>query len=123
MRANKFPDGKGFSMNKLAWSAVCAVLAFSSVPVAAQNAPAPATPAARQQAPNPFQSQPLGDGPWEVQTADAKLNVEVVTKGLDRPWGMAFLPDGAMLLTERTGQLRIVRDGGLDPTPSEGLPT
>jgi len=112
-------------MNKLAWSAVCAALAFSSVTAAAQDAPAPAAPAAPapQQRANPFQSQPLGDGPWEVQSAHAKLNVEVVTKGLDRPWGMAFLPDGAMLITERTGQLRIVRDGVLDPRPIEGLPT
>ena len=50
-------------------------------------APPPRLPARRQ-------TPPLGDGPWDVQSQDAKLHVEVVTKGLDHPWGMAFLPDG-----------------------------
>ena len=38
-----------------------------------------------------------------------------VTKGLSHPWAMAFLPDGAILVTERAGRLRIIRDGVLDP--------
>ena len=41
---------------------------------------------------------------------------------LDHPWGLAFLPNGDMLVTERSGQLRIVRDGVLDPKPIEGVP-
>jgi glucose/arabinose dehydrogenase len=48
--------------------------------------------------------------------------VTVVTKGLERPWGMAFLPNGDMLVTERPGRLRVLRDGRLDPTPITGLP-
>ena len=36
---------------------------------------------------------------------------------------MAFLPDGGMLVTERPGRLRVIRDGVLDPKPIEGLPT
>jgi len=31
--------------------------------------------------------------------------------GLDHPWSLAFLPDGALLVTERPGRLRVVRDG------------
>lgn len=72
--------------------------------------------------PPPFQSQPLAEGPWTIATEAADLRVEVVTRELDRPWGMAFLPDGAMLVTERPGRLRILRDGVLDPRPIAGLP-
>ena len=46
----------------------------------------------------------------------------VVVAGLEHPWGLAFLPDGSMLITERSGALRIVRNGKLDPTPIKGVP-
>jgi glucose/arabinose dehydrogenase len=64
----------------------------------------------------------LGDGPWDFDTETARVHVTVVTKGLDHPWGMAFLPNGDMLVTERPGRLRVVRGGKLDPTPIGGLP-
>lgn len=47
-----------------------------------------------------------------------------VTPGLNRPWGLAWLPGGDMLVTERGGTLRrISRDFRLDPQPIEGVPT
>src|SRR5688500_5751905 len=100
------------------WSGLDAGVALESMASArsAQTAPARApgaAPAARP-APRPAgfpQAQPLGDGPWDVQTWDAKIRVEVVTKGLDHPWGMAFLPDGGILVTERPGRLRVIRNG------------
>ena len=50
------------------------------------------------------------------------LKVETVARGLDRPWALAFLPDGRMLVTERPGRLRIVtRDGKISP-PVSGVP-
>ncbi|HEU4617138.1 MAG TPA: PQQ-dependent sugar dehydrogenase [Gammaproteobacteria bacterium] len=67
-------------------------------------------------------TQPLGDGPWDIDTEKARVHVTVVTKGLDHPWGMAFTPDGSILVTERPGRLRVVRNGTLDPTPIAGMP-
>ena len=66
---------------------------------------------------------PLGSGPWLFDTAEQhKIRVTVVTKGLSHPWAIAFLPSGGMLLTERPGRLRIVRDGMLDPNAILGVP-
>ncbi len=45
-----------------------------------------------------------------------------VVQGLEHPWSVAWLPDGNLLITERPGRLRIVRDGVLDPTPISGIP-
>ena len=50
------------------------------------------------------------------------LSVETVARGLDHPWGLAFLPDGRLLVTERPGRLRIVENGKLIPDPVKGLP-
>ena len=109
-------------MNKLALSAMAVVLAVSGGPVLAQDAPAPAAPPPQRQGPPPTAA--LGDGPWDVQSGDARLHVEVMTRGLDHPWALAFLPGGDMLVTERPGRLRLVRaDGTLDPTAIGGLPT
>jgi aldose sugar dehydrogenase len=41
--------------------------------------------------------------------------VEEITSGLDVPWGVAFLPDGEILITERPGRVRLFREGRLEP--------
>ena len=53
----------------------------------------------------------------------AEVRVVVVTRGLSHPWSMAFLPKGDVLITERGGSLRLVRNGVLLPEPIEGVPT
>ena len=50
------------------------------------------------------------------------FKVVTVVEGLRNPWSMAFLPNGDMLVTERGGTLRIVRDGRLLPDPVPGVP-
>src|SRR5215831_4519128 len=69
-------------------------------------------------------ANPLGDGPWTYTTAErnTRIRVSVVTKGLSHPWGMVWLPNGDMLITERAGRLRIIRNGVLDPEPIAGVP-
>jgi aldose sugar dehydrogenase len=67
-------------------------------------------------------SSVLEDGPWTYRTADADFRAVVVAKGLSHPWSIAFLPNGDMLVTERAGRLRIIRNGVLDPKPVAGLP-
>jgi aldose sugar dehydrogenase len=47
----------------------------------------------------------------------------VLLNNLEHPWSMAWLPDGAMLITERPGRLRLFQNGRLEPTPIAGLPT
>jgi glucose/arabinose dehydrogenase len=45
-----------------------------------------------------------------------------VLEGLENPWGLAFLPDGGALVTERSGRLRRIVNGALDPVPIAGVP-
>lgn len=50
------------------------------------------------------------------------VSVETVASGLEHPWGLDFLPDGRMLVTERTGRLRIVETDGRLRAPLAGVP-
>ncbi len=50
------------------------------------------------------------------------FRVVTIARGLEYPWAMAFLPTGAILVTERPGRLRLVRNGDLHPKPIEGVP-
>ena len=109
-------------------------LACSGVTVLAQQPPA-GQPAGRAGGPpggraggappppSGIPREPLGDGPWNYAVAEGvKFRLSVVTKGLQNPWDLEFLPDGSMLVTERPGRLRIVRNGVLEPTAVTGLP-
>lgn len=56
------------------------------------------------------------------RTALQDFRVVTVTEGLTGPWGMSFLPNGDLLVTEKGGTLRVVRGGKLVPTPVAGVP-
>lgn len=57
-----------------------------------------------------------------VQTEAGALGLETVVDGLVHPWGMAFLPDGRMLITEREGRLRLLSQEESLSDPLEGVP-
>ena len=50
------------------------------------------------------------------------FRVVTVADGLEHPWSIAFLPGGDILVTERPGRLRVIRNGRLLPAPVEGVP-
>ena len=65
----------------------------------------------------------LPDEPWIMNThLIPEVKVSVVARGINRPWSLTFLPKGDMLITERGGALRMVRDGVLVEEPVAGVP-
>ena len=58
----------------------------------------------------------------QFDTEKGAILVTVVTEGLDHPWAIAFLPDGDMLVTERPGNLRVVKADGSKSEPISGTP-
>lgn len=65
---------------------------------------------------------PLPDFPQHYQTTEYEIRVDLIADGLSNPWSIAFLPDGDMLVTERAGRLRLIRDGQLEQIPVGGTP-
>jgi aldose sugar dehydrogenase len=76
--------------------------------------------AAADVAPEPVRGTPPPPQPAKVIKTGYK--VTEIAKGLDHPWSMAFLPDGSMLVTERVGRLRLIKDGSLQAEPIGGVP-
>ena len=100
-----------------------AAVALMLVLVAAAGAQQPQPPAPARDT--------LPDGPLVFDSSSRAAGARpipgpkfrvVATRGLSRPYALVFLPDGNMLVTERAGQLRIVRNGVLDPRPISGIP-
>jgi glucose/arabinose dehydrogenase len=76
-------------------------------------------------APGDFGRIPPLPFPSTARTFEQNLTafrVVPVVRGLANPWSLTFLPNGDMLVTERPGRLRIVRNGSLDPQPIAGVP-
>ena len=66
-----------------------------------------------------FDSSTRGSGGSKIPGSKFRV---VPVGGLASPYALAFLPDGGILITERGGGLRIIRDGNLDPRPIAGVP-
>ena len=117
------------------WSIGAAAMVFAVAGALAQQTPPaqpgqpgrqggpPAAPGGR--GPNPFPRVaplPFPDAPQVTETTLQSVRVVPMFKGLANPWSLAFLPNGDMLITEKSGKLRIARGGTLDPQPVAGTP-
>jgi len=89
----------------------------NQAPVPAAGRGAPTAPPAIQ-----WSTPPAPTTTVALDTGVQHMVWVVPTRGLTQPWSMAFLPDGGILITERPGCLRIVRNGNLDPRHVSGLP-
>ena len=104
------PNKKGPGMRTLTFTTtlllVCLALAAPRVQAAGRPTPAFA---GQTQAPAPRQPSPA-------------VQVDQLARGLGAAWGIAFLPDGGILVTENSGTLRIVRPDGVISAPLDGVP-
>lgn len=101
---------------------VLAALALTlSVPASARQTPAQGVD---PRPPNGQGQTPAFPGQTRAPERRTSVAFEVVTvaSGLDKPWGMTFLPDGRMLVTEKPGRLRVVKTDGTMSEPVAGLP-
>ena len=105
---------------RIACFVACAVLLPTSSGIAQQTVPFRNNIPV---APSGIPAVPLPTEPVTFDTAEGqKIRVVVVARGLAHPWSLAFLPGGDMLVTERGGTLRLIRNGVLDPAPVAGVP-
>ena len=72
--------------------------------------------------PTNVQGQPQDKAKNKAKAKATAVKTTAIASGLWHPWSLAWLPNGDMLVTERNGKLRIVRDGKLDPDPIAGVP-
>ena len=67
---------------------------------------------------------PAGDiNGKSFQSQKANFKAEVLAKGFDQPWGMAFMPDGRLIFTERSGNIRFLSKDGSVSQPVKGTPS
>jgi glucose/arabinose dehydrogenase len=122
------------------WTISTVVFALAVAAIGAQQppaGPAPTPPAGAPQTPGGrgpgggrgpstgferVPPRPFPDAPEEQEMSGTKYRVVPVVSGLANPWSLTFLPNGDMLVTERRGRLRVVRNGKLDPQAIPGTP-
>src|SRR5688500_9657674 len=74
-------------------------------------------------APQGIKIPPLPDAPVRYETAEGQnIQVSVYARGFQNPWSMAFVSDDTILVAERGGTIKAVRNGVVDPTPVPGAP-
>ena len=74
-------------------------------------------------APQGIKVPPLPDAPVRYETAEGQnIRVSVFARGFTNGWSMAFVSDDTILVAERGGQIKVVRNGVVDPKPLPGAP-
>lgn len=74
-------------------------------------------------APSGLAVKPLPEGPLYYDTAEGQnIRVVILARDLDHPWSIAFPDENEILVTERAGRLRVIRDGKLVAEPVAGVP-
>lgn len=70
------------------------------------------------------QAFPLGEGPWlfDTHAPEGRIRVSVLARGIQNAWGMVFLPSGSILIAERAGRFRLIREGRLEAAALDGAP-
>ncbi len=103
--------------------ACVSVLALAASVPRLGPAPHPDRPQRQSHLPARTAPAPVGRRPFDYATLGGQnIRVDVLTKALDMPYAIAFLPDGTMLVTERPGRIRVVRNGRPRSRPRVGRP-
>ena len=108
----------------LRWAAVVLACAATSPRAAQQRQTFAPHELKNSDAPAPivWSTPDLPSRPVDFESAEERrVRLTVLAKGLQQPWSIAFLPDGALLVTERAGSIRVVRNGRLSE-PIAGVP-
>jgi glucose/arabinose dehydrogenase len=106
---------------RFTWRLTASALALLALPLAAQqevpmrgNTPV---------APQGIKVPPLPDAPVRYETAEGQnIRVSVYARGFTNAWSLAFVSDDTILVAERGGQIKVVRNGVVDPQPVAGAP-
>ncbi len=100
------------------WAALLPVLLATSVPATASCQPTDSAASVEGRVLLPDHPKPAEIVVnIEAREIPEEVRVETVAEGLEIPWDLAFAPDGRILITERTGRIRVVQDGTLQETP------
>jgi len=99
---------------------VLSVVAFAAC--SAPGAPVAGEPVVQGAANTNYPPAFAGQTRAPAQSTHVAVESEIVARGLNHPWAMAFLPDGRLLVTERAGRLRVITRAGAISEPVAGLP-